>query len=140
MNEEELPSLHDNIILSYEVDLENERIRMRTRSSHAVPKNMDVLFSGVMAHAFDISLHGSIILDLDEWDIEHFIPYNRELLESGKGSGWPVNYDSYDELQIRLIEEKYKYMVISSSYGLSGWILAKNVEISVQESGERVDG
>lgn len=51
------------------------------------------------------------------------------------GQGWPVSYDSYDELQIRLIEEKYKYMVISSSYGLSGWVLAKNVEISVQEMG-----
>lgn len=130
-----MPSLHDNIILSYEVDLENERIRMCTRSSHDVPKNMDVLFSGVMAHAFDTPLHGSIILDLDEWDIEHFIPYNRELLESGMGQGWPVSYDSYDELQIRLIEEKYKYMVISSSYGLSGWVLAKNVETSVQETG-----
>ncbi|WP_339259857.1 hypothetical protein MKZ12_08280 [Paenibacillus sp. FSL R5-0713] len=103
-----MPSLHDNIILSYEVDLENERIRMRTRSSHAVPKNMDVLFSGVMAHAFDTPLHGSIILDLDEWDLEHFIPYNRELLESGKGYCWPVSYDSYDELHTRLIEEKYK--------------------------------
>ncbi|WP_340019763.1 hypothetical protein [Paenibacillus sp. FSL H3-0457] len=130
-----MPSLHDNIILSYEVDLENKRIRMRSRSSHAVSKNMDVLFSGVMAHTFDTPLHGSIILDLDEWDIEHFIPYNRELLESGMGQGWPVSYDSYDELQIRLIEEKYKYMVISSSYGLSGWVLAKNVEISVQEMG-----
>ncbi|WP_340027036.1 hypothetical protein MHB71_17065 [Paenibacillus sp. FSL H7-0940] len=130
-----MPSLHDNIILSYEVDLENKKIRMRTRSSHTVPKNMDVLFSGVMAHAFDTPLHGSIILDLDEWDIEHFIPYNRELLEPGKGYGWPVSYDSYDELQIRLIEEKYKYMVISSSYGLSGWVLAKNVEITVQETG-----
>ncbi|WP_405158840.1 hypothetical protein [Paenibacillus sp. FSL H8-0283] len=130
-----MPSLHDNIILSYEVDLENKRIRMRTRSSHDVPKNMDVLFSGVMAHMFDTPLHGSIILDLDEWDIEHFIPYNRELLESGMGQGWPVSYDSYDELQIHLIEEKYKYMVISSSYGLSGWVLAKNVEISVQEMG-----
>lgn len=72
-----MPSLHDNIILSYEVDLENERIRMRTRSSHDVPKNIDVLFSGVMAHAFDTPLHGSIMLDLDEWNIEHFIPYNR---------------------------------------------------------------
>ncbi|WP_340016282.1 hypothetical protein [Paenibacillus sp. FSL K6-1318] len=130
-----MPSLHDNIILSYEVDLENERIRMHTRSSHEVPKNMDVLFSGVMAHAFDTPLYGSIILDLDERDIEHFVPHNRELLESGKGQGWPVSYDSYDELQNQLIEEKYKYMVISSSYGLSGWILAKNVEISVQETG-----
>ncbi|MCL6660004.1 hypothetical protein PAEN_08155 [Paenibacillus amylolyticus] len=108
---------------------------MCTRSSHDVPKNMDVLFSGVMAHAFDTPLHGSIILDLDEWDVEHFIPHNRELLESGKGYGWPVSYVSYEELQTRLIEEKYKYMVISSSYGLSGWVLAKNVEISVQETG-----
>ncbi|MNP75125.1 hypothetical protein D3C76_1721280 [compost metagenome] len=88
-----------------------------------------------MAHAFDTPLHGSIILDLDEWDIEHFIPYNRELLESGMGSGWPVNYDSYDELQTRLMEEKYKYMMISSSYGLNGWVLAKSVDISVQETG-----
>ncbi|MCP1182990.1 hypothetical protein [Paenibacillus sp. 1781tsa1] len=124
-----MPSLHDNIILSYEVDLENGRIKMRTRSSHDVPKNMDVLFSGVMAHSFDTPLHGSIIFDLDERDLKHFIPYNRELLESGKGQGWPVSYESYDELQIRLIKEKYKYMVISSSYGLSGWVLAKSVEI-----------
>jgi hypothetical protein len=89
-----MSSLHDNIILSYEVDLENDRIRRFTRSSHDVPKNMDVLFSG-----------------------------------------WPVNYDSYHELQTQLMEEKYKYMVISSSYELNGWVLAKSVDISVQETG-----
>ncbi|NSB88670.1 hypothetical protein FHX95_002063 [Clostridium saccharobutylicum] len=36
-----------------------------------------------------------------------------------------------EELTKELLKEKYYYYVILSSYGLEGWILAKNYEVIV---------
>lgn len=133
-----MPSVHDNIILSYEVDLENERIRMRTRSYHSdLSEDTDILFSGVLAHSFETPFQGSIIFDIDEVALDHFINYNRELLEKGKDQGWPITYDTDKELETKLIDGEYLYFVISSSYGLSGWVLAKKVEMITKMRNEQ---
>ncbi len=42
-------------------------------------------------------------------------------------------YDDVIELQNILIKNRYKYYEIIASYGLSGWILAKNYEITELE-------
>ncbi|MEC0126594.1 hypothetical protein [Paenibacillus pabuli] len=133
-----MPSVHDNIILSYEVDLENESIRMRTRSYHSdLSEDTDILFSGVLAHSFDTPLQGSIIFDIDDVGLDCFISYNRELLEKGKGQGWPIMYETDEELETKLIEGEYLYFVITSSYGLSGWVLAKKVEMITKQRNEK---
>lgn len=125
-----MPSVHDNIILSYEVDLENERIRVRTRSHHPdVPEDTDIIFLAVLAHNFETPLRGSIIFDIDDVGIDKFISYNRELLKKWKGQGWPITYDTDEELEAKLAEGQYLYFVITSSCGLSGWVLAKKLEI-----------
>ncbi|MDN4604094.1 hypothetical protein P5G61_22830 [Paenibacillus sp. F6_3S_P_1C] len=133
-----MPSVHDNIILSYEVDLENEFIRMRTRSYHSdLSEDTDIFFSDVLAHSFDTPMQGSIIFDIDDVGLDHFINYNRELLEKGKGQGWPITYKTDEELESKLIEGEYQYFVITSSYGLSGWVLAKKVEMITKQRNEK---
>ncbi|NEU60407.1 hypothetical protein [Paenibacillus sp. ALJ109b] len=133
-----MPSVHDNIILGYEVDLEYERIRMRTRSYHSdLSEDTDILFSDVLAHSFDTPLQGSIIFDIDEVGLDCFISYNRDLLEKGKGQGWPIMYETDEELETKLIEGEYLYLVITSSYGLSGWVLAKKVEMITKMRNEQ---
>ncbi|MDN8592644.1 hypothetical protein Q0V21_28385 [Paenibacillus sp. 11B] len=133
-----MPSVHDNIILSYEVDLENERIRMRTRSYHSdLSEDTDILFSDVLAHSFDTPMQGSIIFDINDVGLDHFINYNRDLLEKERGQGWAISYKTDEELESKLIEGEYLYLVITSSYGLSGWVLAKKVELITKQRNEK---
>ncbi|WNR45381.1 hypothetical protein [Paenibacillus roseipurpureus] len=80
-------------------------------------------------HFFEHQLKGSIILDIYESDIPKFIKENSELLRQHESYGWPVMYDSIDEMEQILIEGGYKYIILMSSYGLNGWVLAKNFEI-----------
>jgi hypothetical protein len=41
-----------------------------------------------------------------------------------------MDYDTEKELTERLLKDQYSYYVISSSYGLNGWVLAKSYEIT----------
>lgn len=44
-----------------------------------------------------------------------------------------MDYSTINELEEKLMREQYEYFVISSSYGLNGWVLAKKYEIKVIE-------
>ncbi|MCI9418853.1 MAG: hypothetical protein HFG32_02385 [Eubacterium sp.] len=54
---------------------------------------------------------------------------HREELIKKKGYCWPINDQTEEELTDFLAENKYTYIRINSSYGMSGWILAKSYEI-----------
>ena len=122
-------TVHDNEILSYLVDLKNERIMFHTQHRNStIIKNIDILFTDVLAHYFEDELHGSIILDIYSYDIDSFIADNTELLINGKDNSWPMNYSTLAELTIKLTKEQYHYYAITASYGLSGWVLSKHYE------------
>ncbi len=54
---------------------------------------------------------------------------HREELIKKKGYCWPINDQTEEELTDFLAENKYTYIRINSSYGMSGLILAKSYEI-----------
>ncbi|WP_430883309.1 hypothetical protein [Fusibacter sp. JL216-2] len=64
-----------------------------------------------------------------EYNISKFIDLNYELILSQSVYCWPMNFNNLDELRDRLIEEEMKYFVISSSYGLNGWVVSKTMNI-----------
>jgi len=74
-----------------------------------------------------------MIFDIDNYEIHRFIEENKEILNKQKNHGWPMDYHSLNELEEKLLKEQYRYFVISSSYGLSGWVLAKEYEIKITE-------
>lgn len=120
--------IHDNEIISYEVDLRNRKIIIHTEyHDSTLIKNTDVIFYDVLVHSFRTELSGSIIFDIDKYEIIQFLKDNSELLKKEKNYCWPMDYNTIEELTERL--DQYSYYVISSSYGLSGWVLAKSYEI-----------
>lgn len=122
--------IHDSEIISYVVDLKSRKIIMHTEHHvSTLVKNIDIIFSDVLVHSFNNELSGSIIFDIDKYDITKFMEDNRGLLEKQKNYCWPMYYDTTEELTNKLLQEQYSYYVISSSYGLSGWILAKSYQI-----------
>lgn len=122
-----MSSLHDSEILAYLVDLKNGNIEMKTLAESG--KEINIKFTDVLAHEFSTHLKGSIILDLETRNIETFIIDNRELLDREKDYCWPVVYRNIDDFEKKLLKEDYKYYVLYASYGLSGWIVAKEISV-----------
>ena len=118
-------SAHDNVIISYEVYLKKRIIMLHTeeRTHH---KNIEIIFTDVLAHCFEDEIPGSVIFDICESDISSFISYNTKLIECKKNKNWPCAFDTVDELEQKLKNEEYKYFLITASYGFTGWVIAKH--------------
>lgn len=121
-------NVHDNEIVSYIVDFQHCKILLRT-----IHENSDsvtnIEFNGVLTHVFETQLQGSIILDICEMEVSRFIEQNKELLEKQKNYSWPRHYESVEDFLDYLQKKKYNYYVISASYGLNGWVVAKQCRI-----------
>ena len=121
--------LHDNEILSYEIDLSNERISIKTLNTSN--ENVDLIFKNVLGYHFENEMKNSIILDIGKYSsINSFIKDYKELLEQRRDYVWPIQYDELAELEEKLISESYSCYFVTPSLGLEGWVLAKSVETS----------
>lgn len=120
--------MHDDYIVSYSVDIEKKEVQINT-CNHENEKRRVLLFSEVLTHAFNCILECNILFDVTENDVELFIKNNSVELEEMKNFCWPINYDRVDELINYLVQNEYRYYVISSSLGMSGWVLAKSFDV-----------
>lgn len=126
--------VHDNEVLSYFVDLRNDQIRIQTiYEGKEQVEETEIVFNNVLAHFFEHHLKGSIIFDICESEISSFIKGNLDLLIKNKCYCWPMDFNSIDELEIELKKEGYKYINLMSSYGMNGWVLAKDYELVIRE-------
>ena len=125
-----MESFHDNEIIRYEVNLREREVIIYTqirKDSNTI--RFKIVFSNVIAHLFENELSGSIILELRKDSLGDFIRENKEILNRRREFLWPVDYDTFEELQEILLDAGYSYYSIISSYGLCGWILAKTVQV-----------
>ncbi|ECR2370135.1 hypothetical protein F1Q98_03745, partial [Listeria monocytogenes] len=78
-----ISQVHDNIIKSYQVDFENEQLRLRTEYSYGdkVNENTDIIFESYLAHLFENEQKDSIIFDIEECTPTLFYEQNQELIE-----------------------------------------------------------
>lgn len=120
--------VHDNEIVSYEVDFKEKEIILKTISEK--DEIVQVLFKNVLAHFFEDGGHQNIIFDIITNTIEDFIEENGELLEEKQQYCWPIFFESLNELQKYLEKREYKYFILQASNGLNGWVLAKEIEIT----------
>ena len=121
--------MHDNIITGYSVDLEGQCMTIHTCRTDGLHESIS--FSGVLTHYFQDALSGSIILDIYERALTEFVDDNIDQLLDRAPYGWPVLFDSMEQLQQKLEDSGCRYYIIASSYGLSGWVLAR--EYSIEE-------
>jgi len=124
-----LLSIHDNKIVSYEVDFQKSRITLNTIDGKRDSVITKIEFNDALAHVFETQLRGSIILDISTLDVSLFFKHNKELLEKEKDYAWPMYYEKIEDLLEYLQNEKYNYYVISASYGLNGWVIAKEYKV-----------
>lgn len=122
--------VHDNTIQSYFVDFTNEILRIDTCSEN--DENIIIEFSGLLVHRFEHVINSNIIFGLYQSTIQSFIEGEKENLRESLKYGFPsIKARNCDELKEELEDEKYKVFYFDSSLGLWGYVIAKDVKISV---------
>jgi len=126
-------SVHDNLLLSYEVRCDVRTILLRTehRVKNEPTEFVNVIFKGVQGYRFENDAFGNIILDVETVAIDQFLKeHGAEVCESYRVAGapgpWAANLETASG---HLMEQRIQGFVLSSSFGLSGWVLAREISI-----------
>jgi hypothetical protein len=129
-----MSSIHDNLLISYEVHCEKRTIALRTeyREENKPTEFTNVVFCGVQGYHFENDAFGNVIFGVESVPEEWFIKeYGTELSElqrmSGSPGPWAKDLASAPDY---MREQGIKAFILSSSLGLSGWILAKEISSS----------
>ena len=134
-----LPSLHDNFLVSYEVNCEARQIKLcakRDTRGLAADEQQTIrviIFNGVEGYQFENDAFGNIIFSLTAISIAELIAeYGPRIAESYHWAGAPGPWAADLSTAPQTLTAKgVQGFVLSSSYGLSGWVLAK--EFLVEE-------
>lgn len=132
-----LPSLHDDFLVSYAVNCETRQIKLHVKpDTRGNSRNEDriartITFKGVEAYQFENDAFGNIIFSLDAVTVGQILAtYGARIEESYRMAGapgpWAADLASATET---LTAKGVKGFILSSSYGLSGWILAKEASV-----------
>jgi hypothetical protein len=130
-------SIHDNRVISYEVDGERRRIVLHTRFEERDPVECtDLVFEGVLAYYFENDNFGNILFGVEEIPVAELVARNRRLFEEGSKYAWPGSWNESPEVSIQHLESaRARAFEISSSYGLGGWVVADSYLL--EPGGER---
>ena len=127
-------SIHDNILYGYTVVSAQDQSRSYTITLYTECLDRppieytDIVFTGVVAHHFENELPNTILFDLEETDLARIYESEQELFERLKNYGWPpYAYTTVEELVAALKAKQIKAFAISASYGLDGWVWAKQM-------------
>ena len=135
-----LPSLHDDFLVAYEVNCAARQIKLYAKRDPRIPGNEGqtariIVFSGVEGYQFENDAFGNIIFSLQSVPVETLLSqYGSEIAESYRLAGAPGPWAADLVTAPKILAAKgIQGFVLSSSYGLSGWILAKDVLVSSQQ-------
>lgn len=132
-----LPSFHDDYLVSYEVNCETRRIKLHVRSRESELANRIVVFTGVEGYRFENDAFGNIIFSLELISVEQLMAeYGSDISKSFRMAGapgpWAVDLAAAAQA---LIAKRVQGFILSSSYGLSGWVLARDVSVETSAVG-----
>lgn len=124
---EEYAYVHDNEILSYQVDICNKKLQMFTQ--YYDKEKTTITFTGLIGHRFENVTYQNLIFGISQIAIDYFINENKEILEKGLRFAFPIFAKSCEELRDYLIENEQRVFEISSTIGLYGFVIAKEILI-----------
>ncbi|SRR6266849_3246794 len=132
-------SIHDNLLISYEIQCEARTITLRTeyRAENKPTEFTNVTFDGVQGYHFENDAFGNIIFGIETVPIEQFLAeYGAEISESyhmaGSPGPWAANLGT---ASIYLRQQGIQGFILSSSMGLDGWVLARDYSVFEGQKG-----
>ena len=121
--------VHDNEILSYHVDVQNRKLEMSTK--YYDKERITIIFTDCIAHRFEYVTYTNIINRIDQIPVGDFIEKNNDMLGDGVRNAFPIFAKSVNELLNYLEKNEQKIFEISSTLGLCGFVIAKEITIEV---------
>ncbi len=130
--------VHDSYVLSFTVDGERQEIRLRAAyPSREGPGFGLILFTGVEAYRFEGDNFGTILFDISEVPASALLAENAALFEAGRRYAWPGHWNTSPEAVLERIERTgVKGFVIHASYGMSGWVWARALQVLPEPASE----
>lgn len=122
-------SFHDFNIYEYMVNCSLSEITLNLQMHHGDEKGT-VIFNGVVGHSFEHVLEGNIVSSFGEYGIAQFYEKFAHDLREYQRWGLPLQFKNLAEFEVESNRKKLKFIVISSSYGLSGWIICTQIKIA----------
>jgi hypothetical protein len=126
-------SVHDNLLISYEVQCEARTIILRTeyRVKNEPTEFTNVIFKDVQGYHFENDAFGNIIFGFKTVPVEEFLAeYGPKISESYRAAGSPGPWAaSLGTAPGYLRERGIQAFILSSSYGLDGWVLAREMSV-----------
>ena len=130
---QEFAGVHDNEIVAYHVDITNRVLKLET--VYLNKEKTEIIFSGLMAHQFENVIYSNIILGITQTTIDYYIKANEDFLRQSIRYAFPAFFKSVDDLHQHMQENNYNVYEISSSLGLCGTVIAKEIAINIVEIG-----
>lgn len=124
-------SIHDNTVLSYTIDCKKESITFHTALDDNEPhEHIDIIFLKVAGYHFEGDNFGTILFDIYQASPEEVYSAYGDLFERLKSYAWPaVNYSTEQDLMGKLRNRGVKGFLLSSSYGMTGFVLAEEMQV-----------
>jgi hypothetical protein len=124
------PSVHDNNVYAYCVLAETRQIILHTEFTEKPPvEYTDVIFEGVVAHHFECSLQGNILLGIDQVDLKAILAEYAPTIQRLKPYAWPtLDFTDLDDLERKLRKRDIHAFRVDSSIGLTGFICASSIK------------
>ncbi len=130
-------SWHDYHLTGYSVDGPGARVVFKVSWPYDTDtdvKAASVTFTGVAGYFFEHDLGSNIVYSISESPLGAFLAEYSQQFEQQREWGWPLFWKgTADETLKHLSEKMVRCFEVSSSYGLSGWVLAVAVSVLVSE-------
>jgi len=122
-----LPSVHDDYIVGYKVDAEARRIVLKIKAAPSGIISL-VVFNEVAGYCFVNDALGNIVNALVQVNPGDVISeYKEQIAESFRQSGAPGAWAAdLTTATCKSEEQGIGGFLLSSSFGMSGWVLAAN--------------
>jgi hypothetical protein len=131
-----LPTFHDDYFARYEVDCEKRTITLFVRSAHwRDPQSLSrITFVGVVGYHFKDDAFSNVIMHIEDVAPDQFVDdFGAELAESFRVSGAVAEWARSSEDAKRAMRElRLHAVVINSTMGLEGWVIAQDFSVSVE--------
>ena len=126
--------VHDSLLVRYSVDAEAQELVFSLKPHHgSAPAPFTVVFSDLVAHCFEAPLLPAILLEVIPVSAESIITAQWPAIERGfKAVARPGPWaDSLASATHFAQTSGVQGFQIESSYGLSGWVLARSARVVV---------
>ena len=125
-----MSSLHDSLLTGYTVDGTARTVVLRTEPHQGDGISAEVKFSGVVAYHFEGDCLQNIIFEITEVPPESVVGDGAAAEERFRQRGWPRGWEpGREDLAQFLRRQGCRCFELSSSYGISGWIAAREMDV-----------